>query len=187
MARKIKNVDALNDIFNGYMAHNPDDDGAWGKSAERALKVWFGMQDKVSAPGRVDFRRMYKNMEVKTGAGELNNVLRSKQKYVVSIPVVRPERGLLGQEGFIVDRLRYLEILEEIGLIRTKTTTAGYKCGDFSKAYQRVSIQTFWNHKLNKPHGKKYYDLLDALYADCIMTLEDYIKQNGNLEIEVEG
>lgn len=174
-----KNIDALQEIFNSYITNAENDSGAWGKAFERALKVWFGMQDKVAKPGQVDFRRARKNMEVKTGAGELDMVIRSKQKYVVCVPVVVPERGLLGQEGFIVDRLRFLEILDEVALLRTKPSRSASSLGEM-----KVTIQTFYNHKQGKPHGTKYFDLLDALYNDCIMTLEDFFEADGILEVE---
>lgn len=167
-----KNIDKLEEIFGAY-AENALDSGAWGKAFERSLKVWFGMLDKVAKPGRVDFRRARTGYEVKTGAGEIKALFDSKLRYVVFVPVVQPEQGLLRQEGFVVDRAVFLETLDNLGLIRSKITTAGNPT---------VSIQTFWNHSKNKPHGAKYYALLDALYNECVMTLEDFFEADGILE-----
>lgn len=163
------NNNNLSEVFQEY---RPSDCGKWGKAGERSLKRRYGMKDKVSKPGQVDFRRARVCYEVKTGGGEVKSLLNSKLKYVLYIPVVREELSEAEQEGFLVDREVFLEMLEGLGLLRHKVTTRGT---------DTVSIQTFWNHSKNKPHGRVYFDLLDALYDNCIMTLEEFMAQDCKL------
>ena len=147
------------------------DCGAMGKTFERELKVFFGFADVVASPGKADFRRRYKNHEFKTGSGELGDVggrLIKGSSVVLYVPVVNMDLPVEKQEGFLVDRAVFLEILEEMELIRTKKSTSGK---------MKVTIQTIWNHKQNKPHSlKKYNALLDALYERCEMTLEEWVR-----------
>lgn len=154
--------------FNDYKV---TDCGRWGKAFERGDKVYFGQVDKVSKQGTIDSRRCGKCFEVKTGAGELDYLYRSSIKYVKFTPVVREEFAACYQEGFIFERVAFLDMLEELGLVREKISTSGQ---------HRTAIQTFWNHSKNKPHGKKYFDLLDACYERCIMTLEEYYEAGGD-------
>lgn len=144
------------------------DCGANGKTFERDLKAAFNRKAVVSKQGEVDFRKSYKNYEVKTAAGELGNYGEKLVKgvsLVLYVPVVNPALPVTEQEGFILDRVTFLECLESCGLIREKVSTSGQ---------HKVTIQTFWNNKLNKPHGAKYFKLLDALYDNCLMTLEEW-------------
>lgn len=143
------------------------DCGRWGKAGERTCT---GKQ-YVKSAGKVDWYHLGQKFEIKTGAGELDEIIKKKTcKKVLFIPVVleddhgyiRPEY----QEGFILTREDFLKVLDEVGLIREKTSTAGYR---------KTTIQTFWNHKQNKPHGSKLYKLLDLLYETCEETLEDHI------------
>lgn len=147
------------------------DCGAMGKTFERDLKMLFGQADKVASPGKTDLRRRYKNIECKTNAGELGEVggkLIKGSSLVIYVPVVNMELPVEKQEGFLIDRAVFLEILEELELIRTKKSTSGK---------MKVTIQTIWNHKQNKPHSlKKYNALLDALYERCEMTLEEWVR-----------
>lgn len=154
-----------------FDSYKSTDCGRWGKAFERANKVHFGQDDKVSKQGAVDSRRKGKCFEDKTGAGELDFLYRSKVKYVKFVPVVVENMAVCYQEGFIFDRIEFLTMLEELGLVRSKISTSGQ---------ERITIQTFWNHKLNKPHGAKYYKLLDACYNRCIMTLEEYYEAGGD-------
>lgn len=147
------------------------DSGKLGKACERDLKAAFNQRAVVSKQGKIDFRRDHKCAEVKTGAGELDQVLRSSVKYVIYVPVVNESLPVTAQEGFVLRREAFLECLESCGLIRySKKSTSGQV---------KVTIQTFWVHKENKPHGRKYYALLDSLYENCIMTLEEYFDCDG--------
>ena len=151
--------------------YKDSDCGAMGKTFERDLKVLFGQADKVASPGKADLRRRYKNIECKTNAGELGEVggkLIKGSSLVIYVPVVNMELPVEKQEGFLIDRAVFLEILEELELIRTKKSTSGK---------MKVTIQTIWNYKQNKPHSlKKYNALLDALYERCEMTLEEWVR-----------
>lgn len=151
----------------GYQAI---DSGKLGKTCERDLKAAFDQRAVVSKQGKIDFRRDHKCAEVKTGAGELDQLLRSSVKYVIYVPVVNESLPVTAQEGFVLRREVFLECLEACGLIRNKISTSGQA---------KVTIQTFWNNKEGKPHGRKYYALLDSLYNNCIMTLEEYFDCDG--------
>lgn len=155
--------------MNNYNYLNTDS-GKFGKAFERDLKAEFKQRAVVSKQGKIDFRRDNKCAEVKTGGGELDQLLHSSVKYVIYVPVVNEGLPVTAQEGFILHREVFLECLEACGLIRNKISTSGQA---------KVTIQTFWNHKENKPHGKKYYKLLDSLYDNCIMTLEEYFDCGG--------
>ena len=154
-----------------FDSYKSTDCGKWGKAFERANKAHFGQADKVSKQGAVDSRRKGKCFEDKTGAGELDYLYRSKVKYVKFVPVVAENVAVCYQEGFIFDRVTFLTMLEELGLVRSKISTSGQ---------EKVTIQTFWNHSKNKPHGAKYYKLIDACYDRCIMTLEEYYEAGGD-------
>lgn len=158
-----------------FEVYTEEDSGRWGKATERSIKLYFNQLDKVARPGRVDFRRAHTCYEVKTGAGEIDSLLNSKLKYVLYIPVVNEAMPIEKQEGFLLSRTDFLDILDNLGLIRSKISSAGI---------QKVTIQTFWNHSKNKPHGAKYYSLLDACYETCLMTLEDFLQNNGKIEEE---
>ena len=148
------------------------DCGANGKTFERDLKAAFNQRAIVAKQGKIDFRRARVCFEVKTGAGELDYLMRSAVKYVIYVPVVDMSRPIERQEGFIIERGAFLNLLDETGLIRTKTATCGAA---------RVTIQTFWNAKQGKPHGAKYPKLLDALYDNCLMTLDEFFENEGKM------
>lgn len=150
--------------------YKTSDSGIYGKTFERDLKAAFNQRAVVAKQGKVDFRRLRKCYEVKTGAGELDYLLRSTVKFVVYVPVVDLSSDVTRQEGFVIPRNDFLRVLEEVGLIRTKVAT----CGE-----RKTTIQTFWNHKQNKPHGAKYTKLLDLLYDNSLMTLEEYFDCEG--------
>ena len=151
--------------------YNENDCGAMGKTFERDLKVLLGLVDEVASPGKTDFRKRYKNGEAKTGAGELGELggkLIKGSSFGVDVPVVNMDLPVERQEGFVLDRAVFIEMLDSLGLLRTKKSTSGA---------MKVTIQTFWNHKQNKPHSaKKYNALMDALYENCEMTLEEWLE-----------
>lgn len=155
--------------MNSYNFGN-NDSGRLGKAFECDLKAKFDQAVKVSAQGKIDFRRDNKCFEVKTGAGELDFLYKSKVKYVVYVPVVVEAQDIEAQEGFVLEREAFLNCIEAAGLLRNKISSSGQ---------EKVTIQTFWNGKLNKPHGKKYFALLDLLYDNCLMTLEEYFNCDG--------
>lgn len=151
--------------------YKENDSGAMGKTFERDLKVLLGQADKVASPSKADFRKRYKYGEIKTGAGELGELggkLIKGSSFVVYVPVVDMEKPVEKQEGFVLDRVTFIELLDELGLIRTKKSTSGA---------MKVTIQTFWNHKAGKPTSvKKYNALLDALYEKSEYTLEEWLE-----------
>lgn len=152
--------------------YKASDSGKAGKTFERDLKAAFDQKAVVAKQGKIDFRRDRKCYELKTGAGELDYLLRSRIRYVVYVPVVDMTLPIERQEGFIVERDTFLNLLDELGLIRSKAATCGA---------ERITIQTFWNAKQNKPHGAKYPKLIDALYENCVMTLDEYFENGGRI------
>lgn len=150
--------------------YKTSDCGKLGKAFERDLKNAFNQKAIVAKQGKIDFRRDRKCFEVKTGAGEITLLLKSSIKYVIYIPVVNMAMPIEKQEGFIISREIFLNGLSDLGLIRDKISSAGINV---------KSIQTFWNNKENKPHGTKYYKLIDFLYENSIMTLDEYFDCKG--------
>lgn len=133
------------------------DCGRNGKAFERLCKETLRMQSKVAAPGRTDMRRAAQCYEIKTGAGELGKLgdkLVKGSRYVIYCPVISPDKELTEQKAYVMARGTFLKVLSEAGLLREKTSTNGER---------KVTIQTFWNSKLNAPHGKKYFKLLEML------------------------
>lgn len=154
-------------------SYKATDSGMMGKTFERDLKAAFNQKATVAKQGKIDFRRARKCYEVKTGAGELDYILHSSIKYVVYVPVVDMTAEVTRQEGFVMERAAFIDCLNAVGLIRSKRSTAGE---------MKTTIQTFWNAKQNKPHGAKLFALLDLLYENCLMTLEDYFENDGKLD-----
>ena len=145
------------------------DCGAFGKAFESALT---GKRCKSS--NKVDRWLGKVRLEVKTSAGELGNAgsrLLAHTDKVLYCPVpVMDADGYLDpykQEAFLLSREAFLTCLEQAGALREKTSTAGTR---------KVTIQTFWNRKANKPHGALLYRLLDALYENCECTLEEMLE-----------
>ena len=146
------------------------DCGAFGKAFESALT-----HRRCKSAGKIDWNHYRVKYELKTGGGELGDADGSKLlkgvMYVIYCPVpvadadgkVKPEK----QEAFVLTRDAFLASLEQAGALREKTSTAGKR---------KVTIQTFWNRKQNKPHGALLYRLLDALYENCECTLEEMLE-----------
>jgi hypothetical protein len=156
-----------------YSIHG--DDGLAGDCFELALHDHFGQPLRVSGNGIVDLKakvsatvKTYNKVEVKTGAGQIPNNLKGNS-YVVYCPVVDLSLPLHKQEAFVVKRAVFIKCLQEAECYRvSKRTTAGTST---------EAIQTFWNRKLNKPHGRKLSYLLDALYASGCQTLEEWLEE----------
>lgn len=148
----------MNDYVTKY-GYKETDAGATGKAFERACKEHLHMLSKVARAGHSDMRRANVYHEIKTGAGELGNegekLVKGSSK-VIYCPLVDGEKELKQQNAFVLTRNDFLLVLEHCGLLREKTATNGTR---------KTTIQTFWNHKLNAPHGKKYFKLLDTLNA----------------------
>lgn len=160
----------------GYLS---TDTGAVGKAFERACKEHLHMLSKVARAGRSDMRRANVYYEIKTSAGELGNdgeKLVKGSSRVIYCPRVESDKELDKQTAFVINRADFLLVLESCGLLREKTSTNGQR---------KITIQTFWNNKLNAPHGKKYYKLLDALNA-CVkcgqaMTFAEWLDNGWTL------
>ena len=149
-------------------------DGLKGDCFELALHDLQGEDLAVSARGVVDIRirvsekvKTSNKVEVKTGAGQIPHNLKGNS-YIIYCPVVDLNKTILEQEAFILPRKTFIECLVASGCYReSKRTTVG----SYTEA-----IQTFWNSSKNAPHGKKYYKLLDALYATECLTLQEFFE-----------
>lgn len=160
--------------LNDYAVHSIHGaDGLAGDCFELALHDHFGQPLRVSGNGVVDLKarvtaKTYNKVEVKTGAGQIPNNLKGNS-YVVYCPVVDLSLPLHKQEAFVVKRAVFIKCLQEAECYRvSKRTTSGQTT---------EAIQTFWNRKLNKPHGRKLSYLLDALYNSGCQTLEEWLEE----------
>lgn len=154
-----------------YSIHG--NDGLAGDCFELALHDHFNQPLRVSGNGVVDLKarvtaKTFNKVEVKTGAGQIPNNLKGNS-YVVYCPVVDLSLPLHKQEAFVVKRAVFIKCLQEAECYRVgKRTTSGQTT---------EAIQTFWNRKLNKPHGRKLSYLLDALYNSGCQTLEEWLEE----------
>ena len=152
--------------------YKQDDCGKYGKATEEAVKEFLRLKVCVAKAGRTDMRKAQVCYEIKTGAGELGDLdgkLIKGSSMVIYIPVVDENAPVYRQEGFVMSREVFLATLDGLGLIREKTSTAGKR---------KITIQTFWNRKQNKPHGGKYERMLYAFYSmegEQVQTLQDWL------------
>ena len=138
--------------------YNTSNCGWRGDAFEVGTKDFLGVKNpRVSPAGRADFRRGNKWYEFKHSGGELG-VLGDKlvkgSSMVCYAPIVRGGDELAYIDAYVLSRENFLAILRNVELLREKTSTKGIR---------KVTIQTFWNNKLDAPHGKKYFKLVDAL------------------------
>ena len=126
---------------------NAWDSGAYGKAFEESLTG-----HKVKAQNKVDYSARFGKCEIKTGAGEIENIITSKVKYVIYEPVAQGEPYYQGI--FVLTKEDFLNALAEVGAIREKTRTNGTRT---------VTIQTFYNRSKHEPHGKLLYKLVAVL------------------------
>lgn len=159
----------INTIANNYKT---TDSGKYGKAIEIAIKEYFNRKNtSVSSAGKTDFIKARKHYEIKTGAGELGLIdsrLVKGSSLVLYVPVVYGDGTIEEQEGFFLTRDNFLQVIEQAGLMRTKKATNGTI---------KTTIQTFYNVSKNQPHSKKAYArLLDGLYENCEMTLEEWLE-----------
>ena len=142
-------------------AKNPNynrekDSGLVGDALELAIKAYFGRPLVISKQGRSDIRINGRNYEIKNGGGELGNLggkLVRGSGAVIYVPVVLLDYPLTMQDGYVMDRKDFLDALDEAEAIRRKKSSSGQ---------EKVTIQTFWNRKLNKPHGRLYFRMIEA-------------------------
>lgn len=151
-------------------------DGEKGDTFEIALKEFFGLELAVSPEKVVDLPvkvsakvKRFNKVEVKTGAGEIRNQLKGNS-YVIYCPVVDMTADLIHQEAFILERKVFIECVKAAGCYRADKKTS-------NNTYTEA-IQTFWNNKQNKPHGKKLFALLDELYEHGT-PLADWLEELG--------
>ena len=127
---------------------NAWDSGAYGKCFEESLTG-----KHVKAQGRVDYWSKLGATEIKTGAGEIADLINNKKiKYVAYEPVAQGEPFYCGI--YILPRLEFLAALDRAGAIRRKTRTNGTTT---------ISIQTFYNRSKHAPHGKLLVKMLEEL------------------------
>lgn len=141
----------------GYNA-NPKNCGWRGDAFETGTKEFLGFKNPhVSKSGRPDLRRGGRWYEFKHSAGELgivNDKLVKGSSMVCYAPIIRDNDELADIKAYVLSRENFLAILETVDLLREKTSTNGQR---------KITIQTFWVNKSNKPNGKKYFYLTSAL------------------------
>lgn len=137
--------------------YNPEkDSGLVGDALELAIKDFYGRPLVISKQGHSDIRIGNRNYEIKNGGGELGNEdgkLVKGSGWAIYVPVVLVDYPLSRQDGYVMTRQDFIDSLDEAGAIRRKTSTSGQK---------KVTIQTFWNRKLNKPHGRLMFRMIEA-------------------------
>lgn len=141
----------------GYNA-NEKNCGWRGDAFETGTKEFLGFKNPhVSKAGKSDLRRGDRWYEFKHSAGELGNEgekLVKGSSMVCYAPIIRDDDELAYIEAYVLSRENFLAILENVGLLREKTSTNGQR---------KITIQTFWVNKSDKPNGKKYFYLINAL------------------------
>ena len=173
--QKRKEFDTMKKLIEYAHLSVHGENGLKGDCLELALHDLVGDDLAVSARGVVDIRlkvsakvKTCNKVEIKSGAGQIPHNLKGNS-YIVYCPVVDLEKTILEQEAFIMPREVFIQCLQDSGCYReSKRTTAG----SYTEA-----IQTFWNNAKNEPHGKKYYKLLDALYASECLTLQEFFEE----------
>lgn len=155
-----------------FIINQDNDFGAFGKALEKAMTG----KAHYKAGSKVDYWHDHCRFEVKTGAGQLDirNGKLAHCDLVLYVPVVTCNAdgkvNAYEQEGFIVRPEIFIDLLREVGLFRENKVT--------SDGYTTAAIQTFWNRKQNKPHSIKAYNrLIDALYEQCEVTLEQWLEE----------
>lgn len=154
---------------NNIKDYKTTDCGRFGKATECAVTG----KDEIGKAGRTDWRYMRKCFEIKTGAGELGDIggqlcRGSSRVLYIPVPVENADGSidLAKQEGFILTRDNFITALKAAGALREKTSTHGIR---------KVTIQTFWNRKQNKPHGQLYFRILDEMYFRCDQTIGEFL------------
>ena len=157
--------------------YNPEkDSGLIGDCLEIAVKLYFDKPNpwQISKQGRSDVRINGRNVEVKQGGGELGPAggrLVRGSGLVLYVPVVLVDYPLTMQEGYVMDRADFLEALDEAGALRRKANRT-------PSGGEKVTIQTFWNRKENKPHGRLLDRMLDSFDSHEAQALEDFLEEN---------
>lgn len=149
-------------------------DGHFGDTFDAGMKNVFGMGNLVSRGRSIDLILNGKHYELKTGAGELGNADKKALhgcSMVIYCPVYDETVSVEEQEAFVIEKNAFLQVIKNAGLYReTKTTT---------NKRQVHAIQTFWNRSKKAPHSKKAYErLLDGLYDNMDMMLDEFIEAN---------
>lgn len=160
--------------------------GNAGRTAELAVKLalnnYRGAKGVTGATRKDTFKTLdgiVTSFEIKSGCGVLANIDENgnyygtmlKSEYVIYIPEYNPLLPVTIQ-AYVLLVQDFIEILQEVGLIRLKMSGAQYNNGQRKEGafYDRLTIQTFNNSK------KKTAQLYDALnrYAD---TMEDFFNR----------
>lgn len=149
-------------------------DGHFGDTFDAGIKNVFGMGNLVSRGKSWDLVLNGKRYELKTGAGELGSIDK-KALYgcsmVIYCPVFDETLPIEQQEAFVIDKNTFLQVIKDAGLYRESKKTTNNR--------QVQAIQTFWNRSKKAPHSKKAYErLLDGLYNNMEMMLDEFIEAN---------
>ena len=149
-------------------------DGHFGDTFDAGIKNVFGMGNLVSRGRSIDLILNGLHFELKTGGGELGDVDKKALRgcpLVIYCTVFDEAVCIEEQEAFVIEREKFLAVIKGAGLYRESKTTTNNR--------QVHAIQTFWNRSKNSPHSKKAYErLLDGLYNNMSMMLDEFIEAN---------
>lgn len=143
-------VDAMmSDFFNlseyeKVLYHFKDSDsGKYGKAFEMNCKNLVngnrGNAGKVSAKGKTDMQNNHIKYEIKSNCGEIADNI-TKNVYVIYTANNRDDYAT-PQNAYVIPSEDFVDIIENLGLMRTKKTTNGYTV---------KAIQTYSNSKRKK-------------------------------------
>jgi len=146
--------------------------GNLGCNTEANLNKFLGRSPICHGQGQVDIYRLDgHNTEVKTGSGVICEGSEFKpwkgSTVVIYVPVVNEDLPIEKQEGFVIKRDVFVKILQDLNLCK------------YDKGRDKWNINTLWNRSKNAPHGTKIFRLLDRLYEECEMTLEEFLELNA--------
>ena len=118
---------------------NPKDSGRFGKIGEIMVKYYIngyrGNSLVVSGKGKTDVKYHGLTLEIKSNCGELEKI--SKNDFVVYTMDNRTDYNR-PQDWKVIPAAEFFQMMEKLGLVREKKTTAGYI---------KTTIQSYNNSK----------------------------------------
>lgn len=122
----------------GYFKNT--DSGKYGKAFEIAVKIYFngnkGNSHKVALKGHTDMQYHGATYEIKSNCGELGSDLMNKDYIIYSMDNIVD--CFYPLTAVVMTPAEFWNMLDTLGLIRTKTTTAGTV---------KTTIQSYKNSK----------------------------------------
>ena len=168
----------VNYLLSTVEDYDPENDCSLLNCAvELALKaaVGYEVDGSISAVGKSDLRIDGRNFECKSGAGELSASMTARMLsgsgMVCYVPVPDERYPLERQEGYIMPRDEFIAALNDAGAIVVKHRSPKAGRGE------RYVIQTFWNRKQGKPHGRLLLRMQDAFDEHGAEMLDEFLSR----------